>query len=106
MREDKQTPMVQAKSLRKVYGATQAVQDISFEVSRGEVVGFLGPNGAGKTTTMKMLTGFLRPTFGSALIGGIDVGEDARALGAGPDALHCDVTLLRLRRYCWFSTSV
>ncbi len=105
MREDKETPMVQAKSLRKVYGATQAVQDITFEVSRGEVVGFLGPNGAGKTTTMKMLTGFLKPTFGSALIGGIDVGQDALAaqtrLGYLPEnaPLYDDMMVLDFLRY-------
>jgi ABC-2 type transport system ATP-binding protein len=55
------------------------VSDISFQVSRGEIVGFLGPNGAGKSTTMKMLTGYLRPSAGSAVIGGIDVAEDPLA---------------------------
>jgi len=72
-------PIVEARSLRKDYGATRAVDDISFQVSRGEVVGFLGPNGAGKSTTMKMLTGYLRPSGGSAVIGGIDVAEDPLA---------------------------
>src|SRR6185369_6452816 len=73
------SPIVEARVLRKDYGATRAVEDISFKVSRGEVVGFLGPNGAGKSTTMKMLTGYLRPTSGSAVVGGIDVAEDPRA---------------------------
>lgn len=68
-------PMVEARGLRKQYGATLAVKDVSFRVPRGEIVGFLGPNGAGKSTTMKMLTGFLRPTGGSAFIGGVNVGE-------------------------------
>jgi gliding motility-associated transport system ATP-binding protein len=72
-------PIVEARSLRKDYGPTRAVEDISFQVSRGEVVGFLGPNGAGKSTTMKMLTGYLRPTSGSAVVAGIDVAEDPRA---------------------------
>ena len=54
--------IVEARALRKEYGATLAVDGVSFKVSRGEVVGFLGPNGAGKSTTMKMLTGYLRPT--------------------------------------------
>jgi ABC-2 type transport system ATP-binding protein len=70
------SPMVQVKSLRKDFGPTRAVADISFEVNKGEIVGFLGPNGAGKTTTMRMLTGFLRPTAGTARIGGIEVGDD------------------------------
>jgi ABC-2 type transport system ATP-binding protein len=72
-------PIVEARVLRKDYGATRAVEDISFKVSRGEVVGFLGPNGAGKSTTMKMLTGYLRPTAGSALVAGIDVAQDPLA---------------------------
>ncbi len=68
--------MIEARALSKSFGSTQAVRDFSFEVSRGEVVGFLGPNGAGKTTTMRILTGFLRPTAGQALIGGVDVAAD------------------------------
>jgi ABC-2 type transport system ATP-binding protein len=68
--------IVEARSLRKEYGSTLAVADVSFRVSRGEVVGFLGPNGAGKSTTMKMLTGYLRPTGGAALVGGIPVASD------------------------------
>lgn len=68
--------IVEARSLRKQYGPTLAVKDVSFQVSRGEVVGFLGPNGAGKSTTMKMLTGYLRPTDGAALVGGIPVADD------------------------------
>ena len=68
--------IVEARSLRKEYGSTLAVADVSFAVSRGEVVGFLGPNGAGKSTTMKMLTGYLRPTGGAALVGGIPVADD------------------------------
>ncbi len=53
--------MIQAEGLSKVYGEVKAVQDVSFSIQRGEVVGFLGPNGAGKSTTMKMLTGYLVP---------------------------------------------
>ncbi|MBN1960856.1 MAG: ATP-binding cassette domain-containing protein [Deltaproteobacteria bacterium] len=68
--------MVEVVSLRKDFGSMRAVADISFSVNRGEVVGFLGPNGAGKTTTMRMLTGFLKPSAGSALIQGINVSED------------------------------
>jgi ABC-2 type transport system ATP-binding protein len=68
--------IVEARSLRKEYGSTLAVNDVSFKVSRGEVVGFLGPNGAGKSTTMKMLTGYLRPTGGAAVVGGVPVADD------------------------------
>ncbi len=68
--------MVEAQSLAKRFGATRAVDDVSFRVSRGEIVGFLGPNGAGKSTTMKMLTGYLNPSAGSAVVGGIDVADD------------------------------
>ncbi len=59
--------------LSKVYGEQRAVNDISFSLSKGEVVGFLGPNGAGKSTTMKMITGYLPPTSGSASVCGYDV---------------------------------
>ncbi len=65
--------MIKAKNLTKLFGQIPAVDDISFTVEKGEVLGFLGPNGAGKTTTMKMLTGFLEPTFGSAKICGKDI---------------------------------
>ncbi len=71
--------MVEARGLSKSFGATQAVRDVSFKVSRGEILGFLGPNGAGKTTTMKILTGFLRPGSGQAVVGGIDVADDPLA---------------------------
>jgi ABC-2 type transport system ATP-binding protein len=73
------TPIVETRSLSKDYGPTRAVEDVSFKVARGEVVGFLGPNGAGKSTTMKMLTGYLRPTSGTALVAGIDVAQNPLA---------------------------
>ena len=69
--------MIEAQSLCKSYGAIKAVDDLSFKVEAGQVLGFLGPNGAGKSTTMKMLTGFLTPTSGTALINGIDVVENS-----------------------------
>ena len=65
--------MIKIEHLVKNYGANCAVDDISFEISRGEVVGFLGPNGAGKSTTMNILTGYLSSTAGTVTIGGIDV---------------------------------
>ena len=66
-------PMVDVRHLSKEFGPIRAVDDVSFAVGRGQVLGFLGPNGAGKSTTMKMLTGFLAPSAGTALICGADV---------------------------------
>jgi ABC-2 type transport system ATP-binding protein len=65
--------MIEVQSLTKRYGAREAVRDVSFRVGTGEIVGFLGPNGAGKTTTLRMLTGFLPPSEGSARVAGFDV---------------------------------
>ncbi len=67
--------MLEIRKLYKNFGPLVAVDDVSFTVSRGEVLGFLGPNGAGKSTTMKMITGFLAPTSGTAIICGADVTE-------------------------------
>ena len=67
--------MIKVEGLTKRYGRTTAVRNISFEVEKGEIVGFLGPNGAGKTTTMRILTGFLPPTEGTASVDGMDVQE-------------------------------
>lgn len=68
--------MIEAFGLSKFYGNFAATRDVSFSVPAGQVCAFLGPNGAGKSTTMKMLTGFLAPSKGSAKIGGYDVGDD------------------------------
>ena len=68
--------MIETRNLSKSFGPLVAVDNVSFVVKRGEVLGFLGPNGAGKSTTMKMLAGFLAPSGGSAHICGIDVGHD------------------------------
>ncbi len=68
--------MIKVERVTKRYGSTTAVRDISFEVAPGEIVGFLGPNGAGKTTTMRILTGFLPPTEGTAEVAGHDVLEE------------------------------
>jgi ABC-2 type transport system ATP-binding protein len=65
--------MIAVSRLTKRFGPITAVDDVSFAVSRGEVLGFLGPNGAGKSTTMKMITGFLAPTSGTAVICGCDI---------------------------------
>ncbi len=81
--------MIEARGLTKRYGELVAVEDISFSLARGDVVGFLGPNGAGKTTTMRMLTGFLPPTDGTALIAGHDIFADPiaarRSIGYLPE---------------------
>jgi ABC-2 type transport system ATP-binding protein len=70
--------MIEATNLHKLFGAFQAVRDISLHVAEGEVVALLGPNGAGKTTTVRMLGAILKPTGGSARIAGYDVVEQAR----------------------------
>ena len=81
--------LIEVSHLQKSYGAIRAVKDVSFSVERGEVVGFLGPNGAGKSTTMKLLTGYLRPDAGSAVVAGFDVTENPVAakahLGYSPE---------------------
>ena len=81
--------LVQVESLTKRYGAVAAVDSITFDVRRGEIFGFLGPNGAGKTTTIKMLTGLVRPTSGSARVCGHDIVqsplEAKRVIGYVPD---------------------
>ena len=64
---------IEVKNLTRIYGEQKAIDQISFSVSRGEIVGFLGPNGAGKSTTMKILTGCLKPSGGQAFLNGIDV---------------------------------
>ena len=71
--------MIEISQLTKRYGALTAVDDISFNVEPGQVLGFLGPNGAGKSTTMKMITGFLSPTAGSIRVCGHDVEREAIA---------------------------
>ena len=68
--------MIKTQNLSKNFDGIQAVDDLSFSVEPGEVLGFLGPNGAGKSTTMRMLAGFITPTSGSASIGGHDVVQD------------------------------
>jgi ABC-2 type transport system ATP-binding protein len=67
--------MIKVQNLAKVFGTKRAVDDVSFSVNRGEVLGFLGPNGAGKSTTMRMITGFLPPSGGTATVGGFDIVE-------------------------------
>lgn len=90
--------LIQVQALTKHFGPIHAVNDISFAVKKGEVLGFLGPNGAGKSTTMKMITGFLTPSSGTAAVCGFDVLEhplDAkRHIGYLPEGapLYADMT--------------
>jgi ABC-2 type transport system ATP-binding protein len=70
---------IEVKNLLKVYGEQKAVNNISFSVKKGEIVGFLGPNGAGKSTTMKIITGYLHPSAGEAFVCGINVAADPLA---------------------------
>ena len=91
--------MIEVKNLKKDYGGHIAVNDISFEVKEGEVLGFLGPNGAGKSTTMNILTGYLSATEGNVSIGGYDVlknpNEAKSMLGYLPELppLYLDMTV-------------
>lgn len=97
--------MIETQSLTKRYGELTAVDNISFKVEPGEVLGFLGPNGAGKSTTMKMLTGFLAPTSGSAKVCGFDVQEQPieakRVLGYLPEGApsYGEMTPLEFYRF-------
>ena len=92
-------PVLVARDLRKRFGAFTALDGVGFELRQGEVVGFLGPNGAGKSTTMKILTGFLAPTSGSATIAGHDLVSEPlacrRKIGYLPEEvpLYLDMTV-------------
>ena len=89
--------MICVSELTKTYGRTVAVDDISFEIPRGQIVGYLGPNGAGKSTTVKMLVGILQPTRGGVVVAGCDSGKDPiefkRHIGYVPEAASLYETL-------------
>jgi len=97
--------MIEVEGLTKNYGITRAVNKVSFGVRRGEVLGFLGPNGAGKSTTMKILTCFLAPTAGRALVGGHDVFTDSlevrKRVGYLPEdtPIYRDMTVLEFLEF-------
>jgi ABC-2 type transport system ATP-binding protein len=97
--------VIEVRHLTKRYGDRVAVSDLSFEVERGEVVGFLGPNGAGKSTTLRMLTGFLEPSDGEVRIAGIDARaqplEVKRRVGYMPEAvpLYLEMRVVEYLRY-------
>lgn len=104
-RSDDRTVMLEAIGLSKYYGKFIAVEDLNFTVREGEVVAFLGPNGAGKSTTMKMLTGYLAPSAGTALICGLEVAnhrnEVANRIGYLPEngPLYDEMTPLSLLNF-------
>ena len=91
--------MIEVQDLTKSYGSVKAVDDISFTVNKGEILGFLGPNGAGKTTTMRILTGYMPATSGTARVAGFDVSRDSmevrRRIGYLPEnpPLYPDMTV-------------
>src|SRR5580692_10737129 len=91
--------LIEVQDLTKAYGAVTAVDHVSFTVNKGEILGFLGPNGAGKTTTMRILTGFMPATSGTARVAGYDVFTDSievrRRIGYLPEnpPLYSDMTV-------------
>ena len=91
--------MIQAENLTKYYGPHAAIQNVSFKVNKGEILGFLGPNGAGKTTTMRILTAYTPPSDGSAMVNGFDVFDNSlevrKRVGYLPESvpLYNDMTV-------------
>jgi ABC-2 type transport system ATP-binding protein len=101
--------MIRVERLTRRYGATRAVDRISFEVGRGEIVGLLGPNGAGKTTTMRMLTTYLSPTSGRAILAGHDVLDEPLEVRRKVGYLPENVPLyseMRVREYLLFRAKI
>jgi len=100
---------IEVKNLLKVYGEQKAVNNISFKVEQGEIVGFLGPNGAGKSTTMKIITGYLQQTAGEAFVAGINVADNPleikKKIGYLPElnALYYD---MYVREYLEFTAEL
>ena len=97
--------MIQVEGLIKDYGARRALHSITFDARQGEIVGFLGPNGAGKTTTMRILTGYMPPTDGTATVAGYDVVEESlevrKRVGYLPETvpLYNDMTALEYLKF-------
>lgn len=97
--------MIQVEGLIKDYGARRALHSITFDTKQGEIVGFLGPNGAGKTTTMRILTGYMPPTDGTATVAGYDVVEESlevrKRVGYLPETvpLYNDMTALEYLKF-------
>ena len=97
--------MIKVENLSKSFGPKRAVDGVSFEVGKGEVLGFLGPNGAGKSTTMRMITGFIPPSAGSVSVCGLDVQENPievkRRIGYLPEAapLYTDMSVASFLKF-------
>lgn len=97
--------MINVSGLTKDYGSRRAINELSFNIEKGEIVGFLGPNGAGKTTTMRILTGYMPPTAGKAEINGFDVVEQSldvrRIVGYMPETvpLYTDLSIFEYLKY-------
>ena len=97
--------MIRTSGLTKDYGSRRAIDKLTFEADQGEIVGFLGPNGAGKTTTMRILAGYMPPTFGTAQIAGFDVVEESievrRRVGYLPETvpLYPDMTVFEYLKF-------
>jgi ABC-2 type transport system ATP-binding protein len=97
--------MIQVNGLTKDYGARRAIDNLTFDAEQGEIVGFLGPNGAGKTTTMRILTGYMPPTDGTAVVAGYDVVEESlevrKRVGYLPETvpLYNDMTALEYLKF-------
>lgn len=97
--------MIKVSGLTKDYGARRAVHNLSFDAQQGEIVGFLGPNGAGKTTTMRILTGYMPPTDGEAIVAGYDVVEESlevrKRVGYLPESvpLYYDMAVFDYLKY-------
>ncbi len=98
--------MIEVESLTKHFGTKYAVDDLSFTVKQGEVLGFLGPNGAGKSTTMRMITGFIPPSSGDARVCGISIVDNPAAaktkIGYLPESapLYNDMTVVGFLKFC------
>jgi len=97
--------MIQVNGLTKDYGARRAIDNLTFDAEQGEIVGFLGPNGAGKTTTMRILTGYMPPSDGSAIVAGYDIIEESlevrKRVGYLPETvpLYNDMTAVEYLKF-------
>jgi ABC-2 type transport system ATP-binding protein len=100
------TAGVQVQDVSRRFGSKEAVADVTFDVHAGEVLGLLGPNGAGKTTTMRVMTGYLQPTTGRVVVGGVDMAEDSvgarQHIGYMPEsaAVPAEMSVVGFLRYC------
>ena len=109
MQDSSNSPMIEVNNLTKFYGDFPAIENLSFTVAKGEILGFLGPNGAGKTTAMRILTGFMPPTSGSAKIAGLDVVDQSldarRHIGYLPETVPL-YTEMSVEEYLKFMGSI